>query len=253
MNTNPYNPYDTYSRNQGQPYSPYQQPAPFDGYGVTYSQDARQSLLSKVLTLLSFSLAMAGLGLFVGLQLLAAGLGGFWIPAIILEFIVLIALMITTRKLPNATMLNLGLLYLFTFTSGMTISTIIAAYAAAGAATAIYQALALTGVLTIGLGMYAWSTKRNLSFLGPILFIGLLTVVVASIFSLFFATGPLSFIIALVSVALFSGFIVYDIQRVKFTENTLSAAILLTVSLYLDILNLFLSLLRLFGYGSNDD
>jgi FtsH-binding integral membrane protein len=78
-------------------------------------------------------------------------------------------------------------------------------------------------------------------------------VVVASIFSLFFATGPLSFIIALVSVALFSGFIVYDIQRVKFTENTLSAAILLTVSLYLDILNLFLSLLRLFGYGSNDD
>ena len=72
-------------------------------------------------------------------------------------------------------------------------------------------------------------------------------VVVASIFSIFFATGPLSFIIALVSVGLFSGFIVYDIQRIKFTENTMSAAILLTISIYLDILNLFLSLLRLFG------
>jgi FtsH-binding integral membrane protein len=54
-----------------------------------------------------------------------------------------------------------------------------------------------------------------------------------------------------VSVGLFSGFIVYDIQRIKFTENTLSAAILLTISIYLDILNLFLSLLRLFG-GSDD-
>lgn len=79
--------------------------------------------------------------------------------------------------------------------------------------------------------------------------IGLLAVVVASIF---FATGPLSFIIALVSVALFSGFIVYDIQRIKFTENTMSAAILLTVSIYLDILNLFLSLLRLLGYGRDE-
>jgi FtsH-binding integral membrane protein len=184
--------------------------------------------------------------------LLSAGLGGFLLPAIILEIVVLIALMITANKLPHATTLNLGLLYLFTFTSGMTISTILAAYAAAGAATAISQALALTGVLTVGLGMYAWTTKRNLSFLGPMLFIGLLAVVVASIFSIFFATGPLSFIIALVSVALFSGFIVYDIQRIKFTENTMSAAILLTVSIYLDILNLFLSLLRLLGYGRDE-
>ena len=83
----------------------------------------------------------------------------------------------------------------------------------------------MTAILTIGLGAWAWTTKRNLSFLGPILFIGLLAVIVASIFSLFLATGPLSFIIALVSVVLFSGFIVYDVQRIKFTEDTLSAAI----------------------------
>jgi FtsH-binding integral membrane protein len=204
-----------------------------------------------VLILLSFSLVSAGFGLFAGLQLLDAGISAFLLPAIIVEFIVLIALMITSRTLPNATLLNMSLLYLFTFISGMTISTIIAAFAAAGAADAIYQALALTGVLTVGLGMFAWTTKRNLSFLGPILFIGLLAVVVASIFSIFFATGPLSFIISLVSVGLFSGFIVYDIQRIKFTEDTISAAILLTISLYLDILNLFLSLLRLLG-GSDD-
>ena len=245
MNNYPYK----YS-NQDQKYAPYQQP-PLGSYGVVPDSAASQSLLSKVLTLLSFSLVSAGFGLFAGLQLLDAGIGVFLLPAIILEFVVLIAVMITSRKLPNAMLLNMSLLYLFTFISGMTISTIIAAYAAAGAANAIYEALALTGVLTVGLGTFAWTTKRNLSFLGPILFIGLLAVVAASIFSIFFATGPLSFIIALVSVGLFSGFIVYDIQRIKFTEDTLSAAILLTISIYLDILNLFLSLLHLFG-GSDD-
>lgn len=44
---------------------------------------------------------------------------------------------------------------------------------------------------------------------------------------------------------IFSGYILYDVQRTKFTQNTLSAAILLTVSLYLDIINLFLSILRI--------
>lgn len=245
MNNYPYN----YS-NQGQEYTPYQQP-PYEGYGALPGSATYQSLLSKVLTLLSFSLVAAGFGLFAGLQLLDAGVGAFLLPAIILEFIVLIAVMITSRKLPHAATLNMSLLYLFTFISGMTISTIIAAFTAAGKVNAIYEALALTGVLTVGLGTFAWTTKRNLSFLGPILFIGLLVVVVASVFSIFFSTGPLSFIIALVSVGLFSGFIVYDIQRIKFTENTMSAAILLTISIYLDILNLFLSLLRLFG--SSDD
>jgi FtsH-binding integral membrane protein len=194
---------------------------------------------------------MAGFGLFVGLQLLDAGIGAFLLPAIILEFIVLIAVMITSSKLPHAAVLNMSLLYLFTFISGMTISTITAAFVAAGAVNAIYEALVLTGVLTVGLAIFAWTTRRNLSFLGPILFIVLLVVIVASIFSLFFATGPLSFLIALVSVGLFSGFIVYDIQRIKFTEDTMAAAILLTISLYLDMLNLFLSLLHLLG-GSDD-
>jgi len=248
MNNYPYHPYG----NQGQPYSPYQQQQPWYGNtSVVGDRATYQSLLSKVLMMLSFSLVMAGLGMFAGLQLLSAGVGVFLLPAIVLEFVVLIALMITSRKLPHMTMLNLSLLYAFTFISGLTISTVIAAYAAAGAAGAIYEALALTGVLTVGLGMFAWTTKRNLSFLGPILFIGLLAVVVASIFSLFFASGPLSFIIALVSVALFSGFIVYDIQRIKFTEDTMSAAVMLTISIYLDILNLFLSLLHLLG-GSDD-
>jgi FtsH-binding integral membrane protein len=232
------NPYGNYG---------YQQP-PYGGYGAAAGASF-QSLLSKVLTLLSLSLLVAGIGLAFGLQLIRSGNVGFLFPAIILEFVVLIALMITGRVLRRATWLNLILLFAFTFISGLTISAVIAAYVAIGAELAVAEALILTGVLAVGLGMYAWTTRRNLSRLGPILFVGLLTLVVASLFSLFFSAGWLSFAIGVGGVVIFSGYILYDIQRIKYTENTLAAAILLTVSLYLSIINLFLSLLRILGGG----
>lgn len=230
------------------PYGGYSYQPPQYGYGPAAGANF-QSLLSKVLTLLSLSLLVAGVGLAVGMQLINSGSIGFLFPALILEFVALIALMITTRVLKQAAILNLLLLFAFTFMSGLTISAIIAAYVAIGASTAVAEALVLTGVLAVGLGMYAWTTSRNLSRLGPFLFIGLLTLVVASIFSIFFNFGWLSFAIGVGGVVIFSGFILYDIQRIKYTQNTLSAAILLTVSLYLDILNLFLSLLRILGGG----
>ncbi len=230
-----YSPYGGYG---------YQQPQ-YGGYGVA-SGAVYQSLLSKVLTLLSLSLLVAGAGIGVGMYLLLqAGAASFLLPAIILEIVALIALMITARVFKGAAVLNLGLLFFFTFMSGLTISAVIAEYVIVGAEKAIAEALVLTGVLTVGLGMYAWTTRRNLSKLGPILFIGLLTLVVASIFSIFLSFGWLSWLISVGGVVIFSGYILYDVQRIKFTQNTLSAAILLTVSLYLDIINLFLSILRI--------
>ena len=228
------------------PYGGYgYQPPQYGNYGVAAGA-GYQSLLSKVLTLLSLSLVVAGIGMGVGLErLLSTGNGSFLLPAVIFEFISLIALLITARVLKRAALLNLILLGVFTFCSGLTISAVLAYYVIVGAEQAIAEALVLTGVLTVGLGMYAWTTRRNLSRLGPILFIGLITLVVASIFSLFITSSWLSWLIAVGGVVIFGGYILYDVQRIKFTENTLSAAILLTVSLYLDIINLFLSLLRI--------
>jgi len=114
-------------------YNKYKQ-LPYESYGAVPGSVTYQSLLSKVLTLLSFSLVSAGFGLFAGLQLLDAGISAFLLPAIIGEFVVMIALMITAHKLPHASSVNLSLLYLFTFISGMTVSIIIAAFVAAGAA-----------------------------------------------------------------------------------------------------------------------
>jgi FtsH-binding integral membrane protein len=227
------------------PYGGYRYQPQYGGYGAAAGA-GYQSLLSKVLILLSLSLVVAGIGMGVGMeQLLVSGNGTFLLPAILFEIISLIALMITARFFKQAAALNLILLGVFTFCSGLTISAVLAYYVAVGAEKAIAEALVLTGVLAVGLGMYAWTTSRNLSRLGPILFIGLLTLVVASIFSLFFSFGWLSWLISVGGVVIFSGYILYDVQRIKFTENTLSAAILLTVSLYLDIINLFLSILRI--------
>ncbi len=78
MNNYPYNPYN-YS-NQSQEYNPYQQP-PYESYGAVPGSATYQSLLSKVLMLLSFSLVAAGFGLLAGLQLLDAGISAFLLPA----------------------------------------------------------------------------------------------------------------------------------------------------------------------------
>lgn len=84
MNNSPYHPYS----NQGQQYNPYQKQHPWYGnYGVAGDRATHQSLLSKVLIMLSFSLVLAGFGMFAGLQLLSTGVGGFLLPAIILEFV----------------------------------------------------------------------------------------------------------------------------------------------------------------------
>ena len=94
-----YSPYGGYG---------YQQPQ-YGGYGVA-SGAAYQSLLSKVLTLLSLSLLVAGVGIGVGMYLLLqAGTASFLLPAIILEIVALIALMITARVFKRAAVLNLGL------------------------------------------------------------------------------------------------------------------------------------------------
>jgi FtsH-binding integral membrane protein len=150
---------------QGEHYTPYQQ-SRYGSYGIVHGRTSYQSLLSKVFTLLSFSMIAAGIGQFAGLQLLHTGMGIFLFPTIMLGPI---ALMITSRTLPKATILNLSLLYLFVFISGIIISTISADYAATGAIHAIYEALALTGILTVGLGTVAWTAKRTLGFLGPML------------------------------------------------------------------------------------
>ena len=104
------------------------------------------------------------------------------------------------------------------------------------------------------LSLYGYTTKRDLSGLGSFLFMGLIGLIIASLVNMWFQSGMMSLVLSAVSVLIFTGLTAYDTQQIKemYYEADDAAtvgrkAIMGALRLYLDFINLFLSLLRLFG------
>jgi uncharacterized protein len=109
-----------------------------------------------------------------------------------------------------------------------------------------------------GLSLYGYTTERNLSAMGSFLIVGLVGLIVASLVNVFLNSGPLSLIISIIGVLIFAGLTAYDTQRTKSiysyvagTENEGRAKIMSALNLYLDFINMFLFILRLFGSSRN--
>ena len=213
-------------------------------YNVAGVQQVRRgTLVGQVMGLLAFSLLFTAGGALLGRQL------G---PGVILISIVgsigtLIALYFTKNK-PG---LNLGLFYAFSVFEGMALGLIVESYLASGQGAVVVNAAATTGGLVLLLGTYAWTTRRDLSGLSGYLLAGLLAVIVASVVGIFLQATLFHLILSAATALLFSGFVLYDIQRLRYAEGAQSDAVLLAVSIYLDIFNLFLAILRLFGILKN--
>jgi modulator of FtsH protease len=100
-----------------------------------------------------------------------------------------------------------------------------------------------TGVIFMSLAGIATVTKKDFSFIGNFLFIGLILLVVASLANLFFQIPALALALSGVSVLLFSGYILYDVSRI--VQGGETNYVMATLALYLDIYNLFVNLLHL--------
>jgi FtsH-binding integral membrane protein len=206
-------------------------------YGMVGTQTG--GLVSKVMALMACSFLVATVGAFIGTSI-GLSMGG-WLVAVIGGFIVLLLL----RAMINRPGINLFLLFLFTFLEGLGIAPIISAYLMAGYGNILGEAFLLTAVTSGGLSVYAWTTKRSFARLGDYLFFGLILLLVASIIQIFF-NGPLfAMIIAVFGVAIFSGYILFYVQRAKYLTDTLPNAIGLTVSLFITVMNLFLYILEI--------
>lgn len=198
------------------------------------------SALSRVLGLLGLAAAITAGGAFVGPAL---GVVGLWV-SLIGGFVVLIAL----RFARNSSPINMVLFVLFSALEGVVLGDVLEIYIAQGASLIVFQAAAATAVAGITAGAVGYFTRRDLSRLGGFLFIGLVVVVVASLVGLFIQSGVLWTVISAVSALLFTGFLVFDINRVARAGNVSEGdAIVMAISVYLDIYNLFLDLLYLFG------
>lgn len=115
----------------------------------------------------------------------------------------------------------------------------------------IMTSLGGTGIIFLALSAYALTTRRDFSFLGGMLMVGMILVVVAALANIFLEIPALSLTISAVVILLMSGFILYDTSRIVNGGET--NYVLATVGLYLSIYNIFVSLLQLLGVFGGDD
>ncbi len=147
---------------------------------------------------------------------------------------------------------GIGVVFAITGLLGFSLGPILTQYLAlSNGAQLIMTALGGTGVIFLGLSGYALTTRRDFSFLGGMLFVGLLVILFAALGNIFFAIPALSLAISAAVILLFSGFILYDTSRIINGGET--NYIMATVALYLDIFNIFIHLLNLLGALSGDD
>lgn len=115
----------------------------------------------------------------------------------------------------------------------------------------IATAMGGTGAIFLALSGYALTTKRDFSFMGGFLFAGLVVVLIAILANIFLAIPALSLAISTIVVLLMSGLILFDTSRM--VNGGIDNYILATVSLYLNIYNLFIHLLSLLGILGGDE
>lgn len=213
---------------------------------MTAEQDYNASF-HKLMRMFTFSILVAFIGTFVGTFVPPA----LFLPLIVIEIGMLIASIFIRRK---GKAIGYGFVYTFVFISGITIYPAIAHYAGIGGAGIVHAAFILTVLIFGGLTLYAYNSKRDFSFLGGFLMVGIFALIGFSLIGFFVPamhTGVLGLTIGFFGVMVFSGFILYDISQYKhgLPDEMIPLAVL---SLYLSFINLFLYLLQILGILSDD-
>lgn len=164
----------------------------------------------------------------------------------LITFVGFYGLLFLTTKYSNSA---LGLLFVFALTGfmGLTLGPILSMYVKAfsNGHELIMMALGGTGVIFMGLSAYALTTRKDFSYLGGFLMVGVLVAFLAGIGAAVFAIPALSLAVSAMFILLMSGMILFQTSQIVNGGET--NYILATISLYVSIYNLFLSLLQLLG------
>jgi hypothetical protein len=147
----------------------------------------------------------------------------------------------------------LGLFFVYALTMGLTLGVIVLAYVGTIGISGVVSAFAGAAGIFGGAALYGVVTKRDLTSLGGILFMGLIGLLVVMFLQIFFFadSSMASLLIGILGVVIFTGLTAWDVQRLKNGAipgiNKDSATVLGALTLYLDFVNLFLFMLRIFG------
>lgn len=216
---------------------------------------AYRTLMGKVYLWMTLALAVTGLtSLYVAsspglVQSIFASRGTFWL-LVIAELALVFILSARIMKMSFSTA---GIMFaLYSVLNGVTMSFIFIAYTSTSIATAFF----ITAGMFAAMSFIGFVTKKDLSSFGSFFTMALIGLIIASVVNIFLNSSVMYWIITYVGVLLFVGLTAYDTQKIKqmlieygdeVNDSTQKLALIGSLSLYLDFINLFLYILRLFG------
>lgn len=170
---------------------------------------------------------------------------GMWIALSIIELVLVIVLSARITKMNPTTAKFIFAIY--SFVTGLTFSSIFIVYQLSS----IIYVFLITAIIFGLLSLFGYTTKLDLTKLSTYLLVGLIGILICSLINIFVGNSTLDIIISIFSVIVFLGFTAYDVQKIKrlsnYYENEDSVAIIGALELYLDFINIFLDLIRIFG------
>ena len=147
----------------------------------------------------------------------------------------------------------IALLAGFAAIMGLSFAVIFAVYTMASIVNAFMGAAVLFGVMSF----FGYFTKKDLSGMGQMLFVGLIAIIIASVINIFIGSTVMQMVISAIAIIVFLGLTAYDTQRIRemvtHDDDSTTAEILGALNLYLNFINLFISLLQLFGSSKSNN
>ncbi|MDD2686794.1 MAG: Bax inhibitor-1/YccA family protein [Gallionella sp.] len=203
----------------------------------------QNKVLRNTYMMLALTMIPTVIGAFIGTSINFSFMAEHPIIASLAMFGVMMGMLFAVAALRNSVWGVVALLG-FTFVAGVLLGPILqVALHLSNGAQLIGMAAGGTGLIFFSLATIATVTKKDFSFMGKFLFIGLILLIVASLANMFFQIPALSLTISAIAVMLFSAYILYDVSQIVHGGET--NYVMATLSLYMNIYNLFINLLQL--------
>ena len=200
-------------------------------------------VLRNTYMMLALTMIPTIIGAFIGTSINFSFMAGHPVMSALLMFGVMMGLMFAVTALRNSVWGVVALLG-FTFVAGVLLGPILqVALHLKNGAQLVGMAAGGTSIIFFSLATIATTTKRDFSFMSKFLFIGLILLIVASFANMFFQIPALALTISAIAVMIFSAYILFDVSRI--VQGGETNYVMATLSLYLDIYNLFINLLNL--------
>ena len=207
------------------------------------SRDRTRAVFGQVMGLVAVTVAFTALGAYIGRNMS----GGAGLLFFIGVFGCVIGLNVASSR--GHEQLAIALLFGLGLTIGLAVAPVINYYAKANPA-ALWQAAGATGAFIAGAGAFGYATRRDLSSWYRVLFWALLALIVFGLITIFVSIPSGNIIYAVLGLVIFGGFTIIDFNRLRRTKQNQSVPI--AASIFLDIFNVFLFFLQLFGGGGRN-